>query len=347
MIDEAELGTLRANPRFLIRELQVRGVEVELYDFQQQVFRARLGTHQEWLSDTFSSVVSAAAAMIANDKAVVKRILEEAGLSTSEGNRFTAAQIDDAMLYAAFLGFPVILKPADSSQGRGVQGPLGTMEEVEAAAESCCRHPASSGLFMIERLHSGREVRLFVGRGGPYAAVWREPASVWGDGIATITELAQRETERRMNPRRTCEGPIALDDGVVVHLARQGRGLGDIPGAGERVFLRGHVEGSGASVGDLTDELHPSIAAIGLRALQALGLPYAGFDLLVPDPTQAQPIDEVVILEANANPGLGMHLAPGRGPGRNVAGVLVDLLFPETAAPSGEGLRPLPPLTER
>lgn len=344
MIDEAELATLRANPRFLIRALQARGVDVELFDFQQQVFRARLGPHTEWLCDTFSAVVPAPAAMLANDKQVVKQILEEVGLGVSEGNRFTRSQIDDAIMYAAFVGFPVILKPADSSQGRGVRGPLATAEELELAAEDCCRHPASSGLFMVERFHLGQEVRLFIARTGAYAAVRRQPASVWGDGRSTIAELAQKETDRRTQPRRTCEGPIEIDTSVEVHLARSGRSLGDVPPVGERIFLRGHVEGSGASVEDLTTALHPSIAQLGQRALLALGLPYAGIDFLSPEPTMEQSPEEARILEVNANPGLGMHHAPGRGAGRDVAGVIAELIFPETATDTTSGLRPLPPL---
>lgn len=342
MIDDAELATLRANPRFLIRALQARGVDVELFDFQQQVFRARLDDHTEWLADTFSSRVPASAAMLANDKWVVKRILEGAGLPVSEGNRFTCGQIDDAVLYAAFLGFPVILKPADSSQGRGVRGPLSTAEEVEEAAEACCRHPASSGLFMLERLHLGQEVRLFIAQTGAYAAVRRQPASVVGDGISTIAQLAQRETQRRTQPRRTCEGAIELDPAVERHLARSGWSMDAVPAEGERVYLRGYVEGSGASVDDLTTELHPGYAELGLRALVALGLPYAGLDFLSADPTQDPSTHEARILEVNANPGLGMHHAPGRGPGRDVAGVIAELLFPELGRATSTALRPLP-----
>jgi hypothetical protein len=37
-----------------------------------------------------------------------------------------------------------------------------------------------------------------------------------------------------------------------------------------------------------------------------------------------------------------MHLAPGAGRSRNVAGALVDVTFPETASPAPDGLlRPI------
>ena len=38
------------------------------------------------------------------------------------------------------------------------------------------------------------------------------------------------------------------------------------------------------------------------------------------------------IIEVNSLPGIGMHIAPGQGRPRNVAGYLADLIFPETAA---------------
>jgi D-alanine-D-alanine ligase-like ATP-grasp enzyme len=71
---------------------------------------------------------------------------------------------------------------------------------------------------------------------------------------------------------------------------------------------------------DVTDRLHPEIAAASVRAATALGIPVTGLDFLVPD--VAGPA--YVFIEANERPGLANHEP------QPVAERFVDLLFPET-----------------
>jgi cyanophycin synthetase len=50
------------------------------------------------------------------------------------------------------------------------------------------------------------------------------------------------------------------------------------------------------------------------------------------DISQQQAGDSYRILEINSVPGIGIHIAPGRGQPRNVAAFIVDIIFPETVA---------------
>ena len=58
---------------------------------------------------------------------------------------------------------------------------------------------------------------------------------------------------------------------------------------------------------------------------------YAGLDFMTTDISAPQDRSSYRIIEVNSLPDIGMHLAPGRGKPRNVAGMLADLIFPETA----------------
>ncbi len=334
---------LMVNPRFLARELEARGVDVEVFDIQEQVLCARKGAHTEMFTDVLCRLLSAPASLLAADKMLTKRLLSSAGFSTPPGNRFAAVDVHAALECAARLGFPVVLKPLKERQGWGVETDIDDVGALEAAIERVCRPSGGSrrSTFLLEKQVGGVEVRVFVAQSGAWAAVRRQPASVLGDGASSILELAERESAARSNPRATCLGPIDVDDAAIRFLRASGRSPFSVPSAGERVFVLGHVDGSAASVDDVSDELHPSVAEICWRALEAFpGLPYAGFDVRL-----YRGIDEPVaphtysILEVNTTPALGLHLAPGTGRPRNVVGAVVDLIFPETATEAAKGLR--------
>jgi len=65
------------------------------------------------------------------------------------------------------------------------------------------------------------------------------------------------------------------------------------------------------------------------RAIQALGLDVGGVDFLTDDITQSYKDIGGGIVECNAAPGFRMHVAPSEGKPRDVAGKVIDMLFPE------------------
>src|SRR3546814_15668788 len=79
---------------------------------------------------------------------------------------------------------------------------------------------------------------------------------------------------------------------------------------------------------DVTDAVHPSVAATVELAARIVGLDIAGVDLVAED--ISAPLDEQrgAIVEVNAGPGLLMHLKPASGTPRPVGQAIVDHLFP-------------------
>lgn len=68
-----------------------------------------------------------------------------------------------------------------------------------------------------------------------------------------------------------------------------------------------------------------------VRAAAAVGMDVCGIDLRLPDAASPPPAERGAagILEVNAAPGLRMHLAPHQGAGRDVAGDIIGLMYPE------------------
>ena len=64
------------------------------------------------------------------------------------------------------------------------------------------------------------------------------------------------------------------------------------------------------------------------RAVKAIGLDVGGVDFISPDITRSYQEVGGAIVEINAAPGFRMHLAPTEGKPRDVAGPVIDMLFP-------------------
>ncbi|MEN3332560.1 MAG: cyanophycin synthetase [Blastocatellia bacterium] len=85
---------------------------------------------------------------------------------------------------------------------------------------------------------------------------------------------------------------------------------------------------TGGTAVDRTDDIHYENIEIARRAARIIGLDVAGVDMLTTD--IARPLEETggAICEINAAPGFRMHVHPTVGRPRDVAGRVLDMLFP-------------------
>jgi cyanophycin synthetase len=123
---------------------------------------------------------------------------------------------------------------------------------------------------------------------------------------------------------------IRFDDIAIATLANQGLTSQSVPEKGRRILLRNNANlSTGGSATDVTDEVHPELAARIVTAAQMVGLDIAGVDLVAE--TVAKPMEEqrAGIVEINAAPGLRMHLSPSFGKARPVGEAIVSTMFGE------------------
>ena len=282
---------------------------------------------------------SAVAESIAQDKDLTKRLLHAAGVPVPFGR--PVKDVNDAWTVALEVGLPVVVKPQDGNQGKGVTVNISTREQLAAAYVTAEKYGDE---VMVERFLPGHDFRLLVVGGQLVAAARREPPQVQGDGVHTIRELVDivNQDPRRGTGHGTALTKIRFDDIAVARIASEGLTPESVPAQGQRVVLRNNANlSTGGSATDVTDDVHPEVAARAIEAAQTIGLHICGVDVVCE--TMLRPLEEQNggIVEVNAAPGLRMHLAPSFGKPRNVGVPMVDELF----APGQNGRIPLVAVT--
>lgn len=322
----------------IVRAAEERGIPfLRLSD--ESLVQLGYGCRQRRIEASITSLTGVIGVDIAADKALAKKLLAEAGLPVPQGG--IAATEEEALALAEEIGYPVVVKPYNGNQGKGVSLNLKCPAEVKEAFKLAQNY---AGQVIVEKYIFGRHYRLLVVGNRVVAASERIPARVVGDGESTIAQLVEQvnaDPERGEGHEKPLT-KIKIDPVVLMVLARQGWRLKDIPERGQIVYLRENANlSTGGTAIDVSDEIHPRNARLALRAAETVGLDVAGVDLVLPH--IAEPGDETggAIIEVNAAPGLRMHLYPTQGQPRPVARAIVDHLFP----PGENGRIPLVAVT--
>jgi cyanophycin synthetase len=285
------------------------------------------GSKQRRIQAAEMDSTSAIAESIAQDKELTKHLLEAAGVPVPKGRPVTDA--GDAWAAACELGGPVVIKPRDGHQGKGVAANVESREEV-LAGYAAAREVSPN--VMVEQYLPGQDYRLLVIGNRLVAAARREPPHVIGDGEHTILELVEEVNNdpRRGEGHATSLTKISLDDIALATLAHQGFDAGSVPRKGARVVLRNNANlSTGGSATDVTDDVHPEIAARAVSAAQMVGLDICGVDVVCESVLTPLENQAGGVIEVNAAPGLRMHLQPSFGKGRPVGEAVVSTMFDE------------------
>jgi cyanophycin synthetase len=239
------------------------------------------GSQQRRIQAAEMDATSAIAEAIAQDKELTKKLLAAAGVPVPSGRSVVDA--DDAWLAAQEIGLPVVVKPNDGNQGKGVTVNITTEEHLRAAYATARTFRKD---VLVERFMPGNDFRLLVVGDKLVAAARRDPPKVVGDGVQTITQLVQR------------------------------------------VNLRNNANlSTGGSATDVTEDVHPEVAARAIAAAQMIGLDICGVDVVSDNILQPLEDQGGGVVEVNAAPGLRMHLTPSFGKGRAVGEAIVNSMF--------------------
>ncbi|MCZ8072978.1 MAG: cyanophycin synthetase, partial [Paucibacter sp.] len=236
------------------------------------------------------------------------------------------SSIDDAWEAALEIGLPVVVKPQDGNQGKGVTVNVVTREHMEIAYKAA----DEIGQVMVEKFLPGSDYRLLVVGDKLVAAARRDPPHVIGDGVLTVKQLVDKVNAdpKRGDGHATSLTKIRFDDIAVARLTQQNLTPDSVPEKGQRVILRNNANlSTGGTATDVTDDVHPDVAARAIAAAQVVGLHVCGVDVVAE--SVLRPLEEINggIVEVNAAPGLRMHLSPSYGKGRNVGEAIIAHLY--------------------
>ncbi|WP_414754894.1 cyanophycin synthetase [Anabaena sp. CCY 9910] len=270
---------------------------------------------KSFFSTTKLNINGFGSAEIAKDKGYSKFFLKHFGYHVTEGQTFfnqklckkigNERDIDAGFEYAKFIGFPVIIKPINLSQGKLVTK-IHNKTEYYQVAKKILR--ANAGL-IIERFYLGKDYRIVVIDDEIIAAYQRLPLSVIGDGKSNVTELIQRKQDGFI--QNLGKKIIDVDDFRIKRkLQKQSLNLNSVIPNGKVVYLLDNANlSSGGEAVDVTENIHPDFQKLALNVTKDMGLRLMGLDIITQDITR--PMVDYVIIEVNGSPGLTHYASIG------------------------------------
>jgi len=286
------------------------------------------GKYQKRIQATVTVNTSNIGVDIASDKELTNTILGDLGLPVPKQRM--ARTPERAIRAARHIGYPVVLKPLNANHGRGISINLTTEDEVKTAFDKARQH-GSSRTILVEKYVSGMDHRMLVIDNKLVAVAKRVPGHVMGDGAHTIQELVDMvnsDPNRGIGHEKVLT-KIHIDGQAERILNENNLTLESVIKKGEILYLRltANLSTGGTAI-DMTDVVHPDNKEMAERAVKAVGLDIGGVDFLTDDITQSYKTIGGAIVEVNAGPGFRMHVAPSEGDSRDVAGHVMDMLFP-------------------
>lgn len=245
-----------------------------------------------------------------------KTFLATLGFPVPKGD--LVSTLDEALIAADRVGYPVAVKPVVGHKGNGVTAEVRDDQELEFAFERAVSAHADSQpiAVIVEQSIPGSDYRLLCVDGKFVAAMERRPASVTGDGYSTIEELINQENRKpeRLDTPTSPMGQIVRDEAMKRYLYEQGLTLDTVLEDGRRVYLRkvANLSAGGMSI-DATANMHPDNVILAQDIAQHFQLVCLGIDILTPDISQSWREGKFGIVEINAAPGVYMHLSPAVG----------------------------------
>ncbi len=256
-----------------------------------------------------------------DDKARLKEEFKKRGLPVARGG--AARTEKQALAIYRTLEAPVIVKPHSGSGSRHTILHINDEAELVRAFKIAKR---VSPQVIVEEELIGPVYRATVVDGKFAAALRRDPPSVVGDGIHTLTQLVEEENKK---PGRG--GPyfskIQLNELAKKELEWQGYTFESVPEKGKRVYFHQKVNWSvGGTTADVTDSVHPDNIELFERSARELSAHITGIDFIIEDISRSwKEQKRFGILECNSMPFFDNHHLPFEGQPRNVAGAIWDM----------------------
>ncbi|MDR1398341.1 MAG: hypothetical protein LBJ41_00250 [Treponema sp.] len=270
---------------------------------------------KEFYKNTSFSLNSFAPAEIAKDKNYTNFFLKRMGYNVPEGQTFFSDTLNkrlrikrtiyDGFEYAKSIGFPIIIKPNNFSQGRLVTKVFNEEEYYETAE----RIFDITDVMLVERFYYGNDFRVLVLDEDVFAAYQREPLNVIGNGISRIKDLIVERQNSFVKAGRKIN--IDFNDyRLAQNLKRSSYTMDTILKQGIVFQILDNANlSSGGMIHDFTSKIHPEFKKLAVDITKDMKLRLCGVDFLADD--ISKPVSDYTLIEINASPGLNNFASLG------------------------------------
>ncbi len=257
-----------------------------------------------------------------DNKEYVRSLMTRLGAPRPRGKQCTS--VKEALRWAEEFGYPVVVKPHNGSLSTHTMVNLKNAEELTRAVAmvQLIRHR-----FIVEEHIPGSVFRATMVGDVMVACGRRDPPYVTGDGQKTVRELfIARDAERKAFMKS-----LGYDEAKIppfpFHLLE--RNPESILPNGEILPLTWKVNVVyGASVNDVTADVHPENRALFERIAREVGLPCLALDFMAPSIAVPWQEQRCAVIELNSMPAIDLHYPPIiTGDTQNIAGPLFDLVL--------------------
>lgn len=309
----------------ILNEAKKRNIPFRRLDHDSLIMLGS-GIHQKLLRATIADSTSSIGVDIACNKQETKQLLKNAYIPVPEGR---VIQSETALKEVIDeLGFPLVIKPLNGNQGKGISTNIVSPQQAEKAFRTA---KMISPDIIAERHICGQDYRFLVINYKLVAVAKRTPAMVIGNGENTIQELIDKANSdpKRGEGHEKVLTTIKVDTVTEDILTSKNLSLQSVLPAGEILYLKDTANlSTGGTSRDVTDLVHPYNVFLAERVARLVNLNICGIDVVARDIQAPINGDNGAVIEVNASPGFRMHLCPAKGLARNVAESVVHMLYP-------------------
>jgi D-alanine-D-alanine ligase-like ATP-grasp enzyme len=268
--------------------------------FSTQYLVFGYGSGSSILNSSITDRESAIGVKLTKSKVDTNRLLKLSGIPVADQARVRS--IDDAVRYANEFGYPVVLKPENEDQSRGVYANIIDEPELRECFKTC--HSNYKSLILEKHIEGGiYRVNMFFNKA--VRMVERIPPTLIGDGKNSVEYLIhQRNLEPIRSDINTTDKKTKIDDNLHRMLRNQKLTLKSILTLDQQILLSASLEGGGEPR-ECLDEIHTENLTLIINAVKTLRISIAGVDFISTDITKPWHTNGAVICEVNAQPQLG------------------------------------------
>jgi cyanophycin synthetase len=268
------------------------------------VYQLGWGSKSRKMDRSTTDCDSAIGSKLSQNKVITANLIRMAGFPGPVHGLVTKKE--DAIPLAHQLGYPVVIKPSDLDRGEGVSVDIQSDIELLSAFEEACSLSKTKQI-IVEKQVMGVCHRFFIAEGQLLYCIKRNPKSIKGDGLKSISKLIdEANLVENKKPIWLKTTPFPKDDLAFKSIRSCGYTLESVPKAEEWVPLR-PIESTqwGIRSEDFTQYVHPDNIDIAIRAAALFELDVAGIDIITADISVPWYENGAIINEVNYAPILG------------------------------------------